>query len=261
MLMLIFRPVRCAFATLFHYLLFFVNIIGYPAGLAAAPLQDTITAITVPTVKRLPTPAVPHGSDPKPTSTTSQTISDLPHVKIFSNVSAPTALQSMMLAISAKNVAKEVVRIVLSPYAPSTSHRYTYEFYTANGRNLPIPKRVAGLPVPEAFTARWLSGVFERSMTFLGAQVPLIARFACDPRGAFAELGYDPFVAFFGTPETFPRPRGVLADSSDANAAHPWMSDSVFAQQYLVGCNPSMIHRPTLSRGSRQATDRVPRAA
>ncbi len=147
--MFILHPIRAAFATLFHYLLFFVNILGYPAGLAAVPQHDSKLQVKLPATEQPSASAAPQSSDAVTTPPTSRTYTNLPQVKILSNVSAPTALQGMMLAVASKNIAKEVVRIVLSAYTPSASHRYTYEFYTANSRNLALPKRIAGLPVPE----------------------------------------------------------------------------------------------------------------
>lgn len=123
---------------------------------------------------------------------------------------------------------------------PNLQFHYSYADY-----NVPIksdwpllPRHVVSLPQAEAFSSSKVGRLVARAHSFIRAQMPFLVRLSSNPQTMFSDIGYDAFRAFFDSPDLFPLPATLL---------HPdvmhWASDQCFTDQFLHGCNPTVIER------------------
>lgn len=160
---------------------------------------------------------------------------------ISSNMPADVKLTLAMFAKAIQNLGTEL--IVLANEWQDGLYERSYKYANMGGRPTSkhpiLPKHVVSLPKMEAFDSTKIGRVVTRAHIFIRSQMPLLARLDEDPSTAFKDVGYDVFKAFFGDTDLFPMPRGVLSEESEF-----WKNDDAFADQFLNGCNPTVIERP-----------------
>lgn len=161
--------------------------------------------------------------------------------RIPQGLPADVRLTLKMFTGAIVNVGHEIIKLANEWDDKKFQRRYEYvTFGDIPLSNVPfLPKHVLSLPKDEAFSSDKIGKVAARAHEFLRSQMPLIARLDEDPKVAFRDIGYDIFKAFFGDNDLFPMPRGILSKESDF-----WKDDECFADQYLNGCNPTIIEKP-----------------
>lgn len=148
-----------------------------------------------------------------------------------------------MFARAIETIGKELFSLA-NEWQDGTYER-CYKYENLGGQETPpqlqaiLPRHVVSLPKMEAFESTKIGALVTRAHVFLRSQLPLVARLDEDPSEAFADVGYDVFKAFFGDTDLFPMPRGILSEEADF-----WKEDEVFADQFLNGCNPTVIEKP-----------------
>ncbi|CDF77589.1 Lipoxygenase, partial [Chondrus crispus] len=146
-----------------------------------------------------------------------------------------------MFAKAIETIGKEL--FVLANEWQGGKYERRYEYQNLNGGETPLkpvfPKHVMSLPKMEAFESSKIGALVARAHVFMRSQLPLLARLDDNPSQAFADVRYDVFKAFFGETDLFPMPRGILSEEVDF-----WQQDEVFADQFLNGCNPTVIEKP-----------------
>lgn len=147
-------------------------------------------------------------------------------------------LAMFMRAIS--DIGSQIVRLSHEWYSAPENRRYTYTDYALSevggGVTYTLPRLVLSLPKLDAFSSSKLGNLFERAHVFIRAQMPFIARLTGQQPPDFSDLDHDVFRAFFDEPELFPMPAPIITPERDF-----WTSDACFTDQFLHGCNPTMI--------------------
>lgn len=157
------------------------------------------------------------------------------------NVPADVKLTLAMFAKAVTGIGEELIKLANEWQSGSHSRVYQYANMSnkPTGRVPKLPRHVVSLPKMEAFSSVKIGEIVGRAHAFLRSQMPLVSRLDEDPLVAFRDVGYDIFKAFFGDEEIFPMPRGILGTEVDF-----WKDDDCFAQQFLNGCNPTVIEKP-----------------
>ena len=156
-------------------------------------------------------------------------------------MSADVKLTLAMFAKAITGIGFELLRLANEWEAGTYARAYEYEDFMPNPSALwpVLPRHVVSLPKSEAFTSHKLGRVVEQAHTFIRAQMPLLARLDEPKHEMFADLGHDAYRAFFNS-ELFPMPRMLLDEEKNY-----WMDDERFTDQFLHGCNPTVIARVT----------------
>lgn len=165
-------------------------------------------------------------------------------------IPADVRLTLAMFMRSIHTIGSEIITLAHEWQTAKYQLRFAYADYPAPFKTeWPLlPRHVVSLPQSEAFTSQKFGRLAERVHIFLRAQMPLIARLT-DPSDTdhFEDIGHDVFRAFFDRPDLFPMPSPVV--SSEAQF---WQTDACFADQFLNGCNPTVIQRISSLEQARQ---------
>eukprot|EP00177_Eucheuma_denticulatum_P000082 GFKZ01000137.1.p1 GENE.GFKZ01000137.1~~GFKZ01000137.1.p1 ORF type:complete len:769 (-),score=89.57 GFKZ01000137.1:2557-4863(-) len=173
--------------------------------------------------------------------------------RIPQGLPADVRLTLAMFSEAVIAIGKEIVSLANEWEDGKYERRYLYASMgdSPDGPHPTLPKHVVSLPKEEAFSSKKIGNVVGRAHAFLRSQLPLVARLDEDPKVAFREVGYDVFKGFFGDEELFPMPRGILSSESDF-----WREDECFTNQFLNGCNPTVIEKPS---STDQVNKRMPK--
>lgn len=173
--------------------------------------------------------------------------------RIPQGLPADVRLTLAMFSEAVITIGKEIVNLANEWEDGKYERRYLYASMGGGleGPHPILPRHVVSLPKAEAFSSQKIGNVVGRAHAFLRSQLPLVARLDEDPKVAFRDVGYDIFKGFFGNEELFPMPRGILSSESDF-----WREDECFTNQFLNGCNPTVIEKPSTTD---QVNKRMPK--
>lgn len=155
---------------------------------------------------------------------------------------ADIRLNLAMFSSAIVSIGQELIKLANEWDDGKYERRYLYTAFddSLSSCEPVLPKHVVSLPKAEAFSSEKVGDIVSRAHRFVRSQMPLIARLDEDPAVAFKDVGYDIFKALFGDTQLFPMPRGILSHEQEF-----WKNDECFTDQFLNGCNPTVIERPS----------------
>lgn len=173
--------------------------------------------------------------------------------RIPQGLPADIRLNLAMFSSAILNIGQELINLANEWDEGRYERRYMYAVLdeSLSSCDPVLPKHVVSLPKEEAFSSEKIGSIISRAHRFVRSQMPLVARLDEDPAVAFRDVGYDIFKAFFGDTKLFPMPRGILSREQEF-----WKYDECFTDQFLNGCNPSVIEKPT---SLKQVHQRMPK--
>lgn len=196
-----------------------------------------------------PVHARPDEEDPIPCAEEGRSLSH----RIPQGLPSDVRLTLAMFSNAILGIGMELIKLANEWDEGKYERRYKYAVFdkTLSDCHPTLPKHVVSLPKEEAFSSNKIGSIAGRAHQFIRSQMPLVARLDEDPAEAFKDVGYDIFKAFFGDTELFPMPRGVLSQEQEF-----WKNDECFTDQFLNGCNPTVIEKPV---SLKQIEQRMPK--